>query len=89
MKQFLGMAGLACASAFLLSGCGEDAKQVGQATTYKQGKYQGKPDGKPWDNAPLAVGSGDAKWNKGDKVTWETQIKARNDGQNEYKRIGQ
>lgn len=64
--------------------------EVEQASTgQKQGKYQGKPDGKPWDNTPLAVGAGDAKWTKGDKVSWETQIKARNDGQNEYKRIGQ
>jgi hypothetical protein len=54
----------------------------------KQGKYQGKPDGKSWDNDPLAVGGGNAKWTKGDRVTWETQIKARNNGQNEYKRIG-
>ena len=59
------------------------------STGQKQGKYAGKPDGKPWENAPLAVGAGNAKWDKGDKVTWETQIKARNDGQNEYKRIGQ
>ena len=64
--------------------------EVEQASTgQKQGKYQGKPDGKPWDNEPLAVGGGNAKWTKGDKGTWETQIKARNDGQNEYKRIGQ
>ena len=54
----------------------------------KQGKYQGKPDGKPWENDPLALGSGNAKWTKGDRTTWETQIKARNDAQNEYKRIG-
>jgi hypothetical protein len=58
------------------------------ATPQKQGKYQGKPDGKSWENDPLAVGSGNAKWTKGDKVSWETQIKTRNNGQNEYKRIG-
>lgn len=64
--------------------------EVEQASTgQKQGKYQGKPDGKPWENEPLAAGAGNAKWSKGDKVSWETQIKARNDGQNEYKRIGQ
>ena len=57
------------------------------ATGQKQGKYQGKPDGKPWDNAPLAYDGG--KWTKGDRTAWENQIKARNDGQNEYKRIGQ
>ena len=58
------------------------------STGQKQGKYQGKPDGKAWDNDPLAVGGGSAKWTKGDKVSWETQIKTRNNGQNEYKRIG-
>ncbi len=77
---------LAVAVAFGAAGCME----VEQASTgQKQGKYQGKPDGKAWDNDPLAIGAGGAKWSKGDKVSWETQIKARNDGQNEYKRIGQ
>ena len=77
---------VAAIASFGATGCME----VEQASSgQKQGKYQGKPDGKPWDNAPLAVGSANAKWNKGDKVSWETQIKARNDGQNEYKRIGQ
>ena len=68
------------------SGCME-VEQT--ATGQKQGKYQGKPDGKPWENDPLLIGAANAKWTKGDKVTWETQIKARNDSQNEYKRIGQ
>jgi len=66
-----------------VAGCGERE----QVVVYKQGKYQGKPDGLPWDNAPL--GYGNAKWTKGDRASWEAQIKARNDGQNEYKRIGQ
>ncbi|MSP96267.1 MAG: hypothetical protein EXR29_03375 [Betaproteobacteria bacterium] len=57
------------------------------ATGQKLGKYQGKPDGKSWENAPLAYGSD--KWTKGDKASWENQIKSRNNGQNEYKRIGQ
>lgn len=63
--------------------------EVEQASTgQKQGKYQGKPDGKPWDNEPLAIGAANAKWTKGDKTSWETQIKARNTSQNESKRIG-
>ena len=69
-----------------VSGCMEVEQSSGGQ---KLGKYQGKPDGRPWDNDPLAVGGGSAKWSKGDKLSWETQIKARNDGQNEYKRIGQ
>ena len=65
-----------------LAACGEKD----QVVVYKQGKYQGKPDGQPWDNDPLAYGS--AKWTKGDHASWETQIKTRNDSQNENKRIG-
>ena len=67
---------------FTLTGCGEKE----QVVVYKQGKYQGKPDGRPWDNEPLAYGS--AKWTKGDHTSWENEIKARNDSQNENKRIG-
>jgi hypothetical protein len=70
------------AVAFGLAACGEKE----QVVVYKQGKYQGKPDGRAWDNEPLGYGSG--KWTKGDRVSWENQIKARNDGQNENKRIG-
>ena len=67
---------------FGLAACGEKE----QVVVYKQGKYQGKPDGRSWDNEPLGYGS--AKWTKGDRASWETQIKTRNDGQNENKRIG-
>ncbi len=84
MKQFLGLAGLACVCAFVLSGCGEDPKQLGQATTYKQGKYQGKPDTRPYDGGPTAYSQG--KWQAGDKASWESLIKQRQDAQNEYKR---
>lgn len=77
---------LALAVAFGAAGCME----VEQASTgQKQGRYQGKLDGKPWENSPLTVGAYDAKWTKGDRTSWETQIKARNNGQNEYKRISQ
>ena len=77
---------VAVAAALGAAGCMEvEQTSIGQ----KQGKYQGKPDGKAWDNDPLAIGGGNAKWTKGDKVSWETQIKARNDSQNEYKRLGQ
>lgn len=66
-----------------LSGCGEKPQEV----AYKQGKYQGKPDTRPWDNAPLAYGS--AKWTKGNEATWEDELRTRNQNQNEYVRIGQ
>jgi len=48
--------------------------------------YQGKPDTHPWDNAPLSYGQG--KWTKGDRASWEDEIKTRQWTQHEYKRIG-
>jgi hypothetical protein len=56
------------------AGCGESPS----VTVYKKGEYQGKQDTRPWD--------GDAF--KGDRAAWEKAIKARNDGQNEYSRVG-
>lgn len=55
------------------------------ATPQKSGKYQGKPDTQPWDNAPLAFG--DATWKQGDRASWENQIRTRNLAQHEYKRV--
>ena len=72
---------LAVTAVMGLAGCGESE----QVIVYKQGKYQGKPDTRPWDNEPLAMGP---KWTKGDKASWETQIRTRNLTQDEYKRIG-
>jgi len=72
---------LAAAAVLGLAACGE-AEQV---VVYKQGKYQGKADTQPWNNAPLAYGGND--WTKGDKASWEKQINTRNLGQNEYRRI--
>jgi len=66
-----------------LAGCGESD----QVVVYKQGKYQGKPDGRAWDNAPLAQEQRGGTWNKGDKNSWESALNARNLTQNEYKRI--
>ena len=78
------VAGLILVS-FGLVACGEKE----QVVVYKQGKYQGKPDGRPWDNdAPMAELRG-GKWNKGDRASWEDQIKNRQLAQHEDKRIGQ
>jgi hypothetical protein len=77
-------AALLCAAvlaALLAAGCGESP----QVTVYKQGKYQGKPDTPPWDNAPQAYGG--AEWTKGDQASWENQISKRAMGQNEDIRI--
>ena len=67
---------LAAAAAVLaagLAGCGESQ----QVTVYKQGKYQGKPDAKPWDSP---------QWG-GDKAKWEREINQRAMAQNEYGRM--
>jgi hypothetical protein len=65
-----------------LGGCGEKE----QVVVYKQGKYQGKADAKPWDNEPGASLYTTSKWNKGDQVSWETALRTRSQGQNEYLR---
>jgi hypothetical protein len=70
--------------AFAAAGCGERE----QVVVYKQGKYQGKPDGQPWDNAPLAAEFRGGSWKQGDRASWEEQIKNRQLSQHEYKRIG-
>ncbi len=71
MKPVL-VAAVAAATLLVVAGCGE--KQP--VTVYKQGQYQGKPDSRPWENTQF----------KNDKTAWETAIKTRNDGQNEYSR---
>ncbi|MFN0160725.1 MAG: hypothetical protein ACKVQQ_05815 [Burkholderiales bacterium] len=76
--------GVGLALAALAAGCSEDPQKIGQATTYKQGKYQGKPDTRPYEGGPTAYSA--AKWQAGDKASWENVIKQRQDAQNEYKR---
>lgn len=65
-----------------VAGCGERE----QTARYENGRYRGKPDSRPWDNAPPANGS--AAWAKGDHVTWENQVRSRQQTQNENRRIG-
>lgn len=80
MKAALFLAALAALS---LAACGEKEQTV----VYKQGKYQGKPDNRSWDNdSPVAELRG-GKWNKGDRTSWEESIKQRQLTQNEYQRI--
>ena len=76
---------LALAAAFVgvgLAGCGERPQTV----SYKAGKFRGKPDTRPWDDAPPAGGR--AEWKKGDEMSWDNQIRSRAAAQNEYGRIG-
>jgi uncharacterized lipoprotein YehR (DUF1307 family) len=78
----LALAGAALLLAVGLGACG-DRDQV---TVYKQGKYQGKPDTKPWENDPAAMLYTTSKWSKGDKTGWEVAVRARTLAQNEYTR---
>ena len=65
-----------------VAGCGERDQSV----RYQDGKFRGKPDSRPWDNAPPANGA--AAWTKGDRESWEDQVRSRQQTQNEYRRIG-
>ncbi len=67
----------------LLPGCMEVEQN---STGAKAGRYQGKLDSTPWSNEPLAMGP---KWSKGDRASWEEQIKKRQLGQHEDRRIYQ
>jgi hypothetical protein len=84
-KPLVGAVLWALLAATGLSGCGESAEQIGQATTYKQGKYQGKPDARPFEAGP-SVYSQDKSWQAGDKAAWEKALKTRQQSQNEYNR---
>ena len=68
------IAAAAAIAALGFAGCGENQ----QVTVYKQGKYQGKPDQKPWDSPEYG----------GDQAKWERAIEHRTQAQNEYVRIG-
>jgi len=68
------------AGALLIAGCME----VEQASTPAQQAGQTvKRDTSPWNNEPLANGP---KWTKGDRNSWEEQIKTRQLAQNERSR---
>ena len=73
------------AALFALAACGEKEQTV----VYKQGKYQGKPDNRSWDNAPLPEAFRGGQWKQGDRTSWEEQIKNRQLAQHEYRRISQ
>jgi hypothetical protein len=73
-------------AAFGLAACGE-REQIIEPVSEK--RYQGKRDGKPWDNeSPVAELRG-GKWTKGNQASWEEQIKIRQLAQHEHKRIYQ
>ena len=71
--------------AFGLAACSEKS----QVAEFKQGKYQGKPDNRSWENEPPVAELRGGKWTKGDRTSWEESVKQRQLTQNEYRRIGQ
>lgn len=79
----LAIAGAALIALAGMTGCGETE----QVIVYKQGKYQGKPDTKPWENDPGGSLYTTSKWSKGDKSSWETALRSRTQHQNEYARV--
>ena len=76
------LAAAALVAAAGLAACGERE----QVIVYKQGKYQGKPDSKPWESDPAASLYTTSKWTKGDQTSWENAIGTRNLYQNEMTR---
>ena len=78
MRQLLAL----LAATLVLGACMEmeqepARKQVGQTV---------KGDTAPWSNEPIAGGP---KWSKGDRTSWEDQIKKRQLAQHEHQRIYQ
>ena len=65
---------------FILAGCMEVEQTAGQ----KRAGQTVKRDAAPWNNEPLAMGP---KWIKGDRTSWEEQIKKRQLAQHEHRRI--
>ena len=75
---------LLAAGALLLALTLSACMEVEQASTPAQQAGQTvKRDTAPWNNEPLANGP---KWTKGDRNSWEEQIKTRQLAQNERSR---
>ena len=72
------------AAVLCLAGCME--VEQSSVTAQKQTGQTVRRDTAAWNNEPLANGP---KWNKGDRTSWEEQIKKRQLGQHEHKRIYQ
>ena len=77
-------AALVAALAFVAAGCMEVEQTV--TAEQRQAGNTVKRDTAAWSNEPLANGP---KWNKGDRTSWEEQIKKRQLSQHEDRRIYQ
>jgi hypothetical protein len=60
--------------------------EIEQESAKKEVGKTVKSDTLPWNNEPVAGGP---KWTKGDRNSWEDQIKKRQLAQHEHKRIYQ
>jgi len=72
ITKWVGVLAAAAIAVLGLPGCGEEQ----QVVVYKQGRYQGKPDTRPWDSP---------QWG-GEQAKWERAIETRTLNQNEYSR---
>jgi hypothetical protein len=75
---------IALTAVFALGACME-MEQTSKTATKQPGQTV-RSDTTPWSNDPLAMGP---KWTKGDRASWEGQIKKRQLGQHEHARIYQ
>jgi hypothetical protein len=84
--HILGLAVALC-GALLAAGCGDSPEKLGQANNYNRDthKYQGKPDTRPFENAPSAYSDG-SSWPANDRTGWETALRRRQQNQNDYLR---
>jgi hypothetical protein len=80
MRQAL----IALAAVFALGACME-VEQTNKTATKQPGQTV-RSDTTPWSNEPLAGGP---RWSKGDRASWEEQIKTRQLAQHEHRRIYQ
>jgi predicted small lipoprotein YifL len=67
----------AAAAVMVLAACGEKPQTIGQAAK--------KDGGQVWQASQSSFQA--AGWTPGDKASWEAQMRARAQGQNEYSRI--
>lgn len=71
--------------AVLALGACMEMEQTSKTATKQPGQTV-RSDTTPWSNEPLAMGP---KWAKGDRASWEEQIKKRQLAQHEHRRIYQ
>ena len=76
-----GAASCLALAGLLAAGCGE---RIEYSPTREPGIYQGKTDEKPWASVPKVAGA--SKWQAGDRGSWESAIRQRQQAQNEYVR---